>query len=66
MNYRFICKECDTEIEINIPVDKYDMLKNKQSCTNCGCKLERIIEWEGQATAKGGGWFGKSTGGNAI
>jgi predicted nucleic acid-binding Zn ribbon protein len=68
MYYRFICtdKNCGCEEEKNIPVADYDREKEKQICSNCGAKMQRVIEWGGIATGSGEGWFGKSDGGTAI
>ena len=62
MNYRFICKTCRCEEEKEIAIKDYDAEKEKQTCTNCGGKMERVIEWEGTASGSGDGWCGKSTG----
>lgn len=68
MYYRFICtnKNCGCEEEKNILVKDYDTEKEKQTCSNCGAKMQRVIEWHGIATGSGAGWFGKSDGSNAI
>jgi len=68
MYYRFICtdKNCGCEEDKNIPVADYDREKEKQICSNCGAKMQRVIEWEGIATGSGLGWFGKSDGSSAI
>lgn len=66
MFYRFQCTECKSEEEKNIPVSDYDTEKEKQVCSNCGAKMQRVIEWGGIATGSGEGWFGKSDGSNAI
>ena len=68
MLYRFICtdKNCGCEEEKNIPVSDYDTEKEKQVCSNCGAKMQRVIEWSGIATGQGEGWFGKSDGSSAI
>jgi predicted nucleic acid-binding Zn ribbon protein len=68
MYYRFICtdKNCGCEEEKNIPVSDYDTEKEKQICSNCGAKMQRVIEWGGIATGSGQGWFGKSDGSSAI
>lgn len=66
MYYRFICTECKCEEEKNISVSDYDTEKEKQVCSNCGAKMQRVIEWGGIATGSGEGWFGKSDGSNAI
>ena len=55
MLYRFQCTECKCEEE-----------KEKQTCSNCGAKMQRVIEWSGFAKGSGEGWFGKSDGSNAI
>lgn len=66
MLYKFVCKKCGREEELDIPIDKYDELKNKQFCILCRGKLERIIEWTGIAEGHGDGWFGNSKGGSVI
>lgn len=66
MNYKFYCKTCNMEHELDIPIEKYIDLKDKQKCPYCKKKLERIIEWTGVATGSGQGWFGKSDGGKTI
>ena len=66
MKYRFICTECKCEEEKEIAVKDYDTEKEKQTCSNCGTKMQRVIEWEGFAKGSGEGWFGKSDGGNTI
>lgn len=62
MLYRFICKTCRCEEEKEIAIKDYDAEKEKQVCTNCGGKMQRVIEWEGTASGSGDGWCGKSTG----
>ena len=66
MLYRFQCTECKCEEEKEIAVKEYDTEKEKQLCSNCGAKMQRVIEWSGIATGSGEGWFGKSDGGSAI
>lgn len=68
MYYRFICtdKNCGCEEEKNIPVADYDTEKERRVCSNCGAKMQRVIEWGGIATGSGFGWFGKSDGSSAI
>jgi predicted nucleic acid-binding Zn ribbon protein len=66
MYYRFQCTKCKCEEEKNIPVSDYDREKEKQICSNCGAKMQRVIEWNGIAEGSGLGWFGKSDGSNAI
>ena len=67
MLYRFQCTECKCEEEKNISVSDYDTEKEKQICSNCGTKMQRVIEWGGIATSSNNnGWFGKSDGGKAI
>ena len=66
MLYRFICKTCRCEEEKEIAIKDYDAEKEKQTCSNCGGKMTRVIEWQGIATGEGQGWFGKSDGGKAI
>lgn len=66
LKYMFICKDCDIEQMLDIPMDKYDKLKDNQLCPLCKGKLERKLEWTGIATGSGEGWYGKSDGGKAI
>lgn len=66
MIYRFYCKACDMEHELDIPIAKYMDLKDKQRCLFCKKKLERVIEWSGVATGSGDGWYGRSDGGKTI
>ena len=65
MFYKFRCQKCNKLHQVDIKMADYDKEKDKQNCS-CGGKLERVIEWEGIATAEGQGWFGKSDGSNAI
>ena len=66
MIYKFYCKACDMEHELDIPIAKYTDLKDKQTCPCCHKKLERVLEWTGVATGSGQGWFGRSDGGKTI
>ena len=66
MKYNFVCKNCGAEEEKEIDIKDYDTEKEKQTCSNCGAKMQRVIEWHGIATGSGAGWFGKSDGSNAI
>ena len=66
MTYKFYCKACDMEHELDIPIAKYMDLKDKQKCPYCKKKLERVLEWSGVATGSGDGWFGRSDGGKTI
>jgi predicted nucleic acid-binding Zn ribbon protein len=66
MKYRFICTQCKCEEEKEIAVKDYDTEKEKQVCSNCGAKMQRVIEWGGIATGSGDGWCGKSDGSSAI
>lgn len=54
MNYKFKCNECGNTEVVSIKVDDYDKEKDLQKCSNCGSKLERVIEWDGPATNLGG------------
>ena len=54
MKYTFRCKECGHTEELDIPMDKYSELKDKQFCVVCRGKAERVIEWEGSADINGG------------
>jgi len=58
MNYRYFCDNCEKDFQIDIPMDKYDLLKDKQTCPECKSKVRRIIEWVGIAQGKGEGWCG--------
>lgn len=60
MNYKFRCRECKKNYEIDIKMAEYDKEKNNQECPKCHKKLERIIEWQGIAEGSGDGWYGKS------
>lgn len=42
------------EHELDIPIEKYMDLKDKQRCPFCHKKLERVLEWTGTATINGG------------
>ena len=65
MKYLFKCK-CGHKEELDIPMDKYDSLKDKQFCVLCRGKMNRVIEWTGVASGYGEGWHGRSDGGKAI
>ena len=67
MKYLFKCTnaDCKCEEEKEIPIKEYDKEKTKQTCSNCGAKMDRVIEWVGVATGNGEGWFG-ARGGNTI
>ena len=67
MKYNFVCKNCGAEEEKEIAIKDYDQEKTKQTCSNCGAKMQRLLEWKGIATSSNNnGWFGKSDGSNAI
>ena len=67
MKYNFKCKSCGAEEEKEIAIKDYDEEKEKQVCSNCGAKMQRLLEWCGIATSSNNnGWFGKSDGSNAI
>lgn len=69
MKYRFFCtnKNCGAEEEKEIAIKDYDEQKEKQVCSSCGGKMQRLLEWKGIATSSNNnGWFGKSDGSNAI
>lgn len=66
MFYKFICQNCNAEEEKQIAIKDYDAEKDKQTCSACGGKMSRKIEWQGIATGEGQGWFGRSDGGKAI
>ena len=65
MRYLFRCVSCKCEEEKEIPIKEYDRKKTKQTCSNCGAKMERVLEWTGIAQGGGEGWFG-ARGGNVI
>lgn len=65
MRYLFRCVSCKCEEEKEIPIKEYDKEKTKQTCSNCGAKMDRVIEWQGIAQGGGEGWFG-ARGGNVI
>lgn len=54
MLYRYKCITCGKYHYKNIPMDKYDELKDKQICDDDGSPLERIIEFEGSIGGTGG------------
>lgn len=54
MMYHFKCIKCGTDVMRDIPMDEYDTVKDKQTCNNCGNRLERVIEWNGPAKNLGG------------
>lgn len=62
MVYKFYC-ECGNEVDINIPIERYDQEKNNQKCEKCGLPLKRKIEFAGSISGHGEGWFGTSSGG---
>jgi len=67
MLYRFFCEYCNNnDIEIDIPMNDYDKLKDKQVCPECNGKIKRFIEWNGIAEGNGPGWYGKSDGSKVI
>ena len=66
MVYRFSCTQCRCEEEKEIAIKDYDTEKEKQTCSNCGGKMTRVIEWQGTASGSGDGWFGRSDGSKAI
>ena len=67
MFYKFFCKSCGVEEEKEIAIKDYDEQKEKQICSSCGGKMQRLLEWKGIATSSNNnGWFGKSDGGKAI
>lgn len=49
MTYDFKCEVCEKEVELNIPMDEYSEVKDKQTC-DCGGKLTRIQGWQGGVT----------------
>ena len=54
MVYVFNCPVCNKDWDIDIPMDKYDDLKNKQHCPWCKSIIIRRIEWNGPASINGG------------
>lgn len=64
--YTFHCNYCNVDTDLEIPISKYDELKNKQKCPFCKKEIHRKIEWTGTATGYGSGWFGRSDGGKTI
>jgi len=54
MIYKFSCKKCGHIEELDIPIDKYSELKDKQFCVLCRGQLQRVIEWTGSADINGG------------
>ena len=65
MFYKFRCKKCGQNFEVEIAIKDYDKEKNNQTCPDCKGKMVRVIEWEGIAEGSGAGWFG-ARGGNII
>ena len=53
MFYKFICtnKSCGAEEEKEIAIKDYDEEKEKQVCSSCGGKMQRLLEWSGIATS---------------
>ena len=47
MTYNFKCEGCGKVFELEIPMSEYSKIKDNQFCSDCGDKLERIIEWDG-------------------
>lgn len=66
MNYVFNCPVCNKDLDVDIPMDKYSELKDKQYCPLCKGHITRKIEWTGTATGNGSGWFGRSNGSRTI
>lgn len=58
MNYRYHCDKCNKDLQIDIPMNKYSQLKDKQTCPECKLKVNRVIEWTGIAKGSGDGWVG--------
>ena len=54
MEYKFRCNTCNTLVIREIPMDKYDSLKDSQTCNSCGNRLNRVIEWSGSCGNTGG------------
>jgi putative FmdB family regulatory protein len=62
MKYDYHCESCDKTFELEISINEYDKVKDKQLCPNCNVKMTRVLSWNGFAMGKGSGWCGKSTG----
>lgn len=62
MIYKFFCKKCDKNFDVEIAIAEYDKEKNNQKCRECGSKLTRVLEWTGIAEGSGQGWAGNSRG----
>ena len=56
MQYEFRCQSCGAVEDKSIRIEDYDREKGKQTCGECGCKMERVIEWHGMAKSSGDGW----------
>lgn len=64
MDYEFRCEKCNKETVIDIPMNEYTNVKDKQVCS-CGGKLNRILAFSGSVElckgcygidSKKGGW----------
>ncbi len=61
--YDYHCEKCNKDFELEISINDYDKVKDKQTCSNCGSKLTRVLSWKGFAIGDGkSGWCGKSSG----
>ena len=58
MIYKFHCSNCNIDHPLDIPIEKYADLKEKQFCPLCRKKLTRVIEWNGPCDMNGGGYEG--------
>ena len=54
MFYKFRYQKCKKLHEIDIKMADYDKEKNNQVCPECNGKMQRVIEWEGLASHRGG------------
>ena len=63
--YDYHCDKCNKDIELEISINDYDQVKDKQTCPDCNSKLNRVLSWHGFAIGQGDGWYGKA-GSNVI
>lgn len=54
MIYDYKCERCDKDFEVEISINEYDKLKDKQFCPECKSKMTRVLSWEGFAVNIGG------------
>ncbi len=62
MMYAFRCTKCGNTEEKSIAINDYDKEKNNQTCSKCGSKMERVLEFDG-TIGLCNGMFGVSAGG---